>query len=284
MAKLSDYKPTDLSSITQELENQGVMPNTNVTDTGITSVLTGDLAPTADQLGGLEKYTLPQSLAIAGEAGLSGIKTNLLGTPKKLSTESQRLINTLQGYKRNPDQSLRFELQDVLDPELFGGSIIGKESYGSPTEEQIKKTWEQVMLGNESDFFNEYGYPKTAGLNFVSGSLTKKKEHLMNLRRQQLMNQRKQDMQQRIRQAEAAEAAKQKAAADAKAKADAAAHKKAQATGGDYHSGHQSTVDGQTTDWGDMSHMIARGGLAQHAPRYANGGLIDFFRYGGFIG
>jgi len=284
MAKLSDYKPTDLSSITQELENQGVMPNTNVTDTGITSVLTGDLAPTAAQLGGLEKYTLPQSLAIAGEAGLSGIKTNLLGTPKKLSTESQRLINTLQGYKRNPDQSLRFELQDVLDPELLGGSIIGKEFYESPTEEQIKKTWEQVMLGNESDFFNEYGYPKTAGLNFVSGSLTKKKEHLMNLRRQQLMNQRKQDMQQRIRQAEAAEAAKQKAAADAKAKADAAAHKKAQATGGDYHSGHQSTVDGQTTDWGDMSHMIARGGLAQHAPRYANGGLIDFFRYGGFIG
>jgi len=29
--------------------------------------------------------------------------------------------------------------------------------------------------------------------------------------------------------------------------------------------------------------MIARGGLAQRAPRYANGGLIDFFRYGGFI-
>ena len=94
-------------------------------------------------------------------------------------------------------------------------------------------------------------------------------------KQQQLMNRRKQDMQQRIRQAEAA---------DAKAKADAVAHKEAQATGGDYHSGHESTVDGQTTDWGDMSHMIARGGLAQHAPRYANGGLIDFFRYGGFSG
>ena len=104
-------------------------------------------------------------------------------------------------------------------------------------------------------------------------------------KQQQLMNKKKQaQMQQTIRQHEAAEAAKQKAAADAKAKADAAAHKEAQATGGDYHSGHQSTVDGQTTDWGDMSHMIARGGLAQHAPRYANGGLIDFFRYGGFIG
>jgi hypothetical protein len=54
--------------------------------------------------------------------------------------------------------------------------------------------------------------------------------------------------------------------------------------GGDYHSGHQSTVDGQTTDWGSESAMIARGGLAQHAPRYANGGLIDFYKYGGFIG
>ncbi len=140
-----------------------------------------------------------------------------------------------------------------------------------------KKSDDQAFL---DDFYNKYGYPKTAGLNFVSGSLTKKKEHLMNLRRQQLMNQRKQDMQRQIREAEAA---KQKAAADAKAKADAAAHKEARATGGDYHSGHESTVDGQTTDWGPSSHMIARGGLAQRAPRYANGGLIDFFRYGGFI-
>jgi len=70
-------------------------------------------------------------------------------------------------------------------------------------------------------------------------------------------------------------------------KADAAAptsHEEAQATGGDYHGGQKSTVDGQTTDWGPNSAMIARGGLAQRAPRYANGGLIDFFRYGGFIG
>ncbi len=63
----------------------------------------------------------------------------------------------------------------------------------------------------------------------------------------------------------------------------ASSHAEAQATGGDYHSGHQSTVGGQTTDWGSESAMIARGGLAQHAPRYANGGLIDFYRYGGFI-
>jgi hypothetical protein len=63
----------------------------------------------------------------------------------------------------------------------------------------------------------------------------------------------------------------------------ASSHAEARSTGGDYHSGHQSTVGGQTTDWGSESAMIARGGLAQHAPRYANGGLIDFYRYGGFI-
>ena len=34
--------------------------------------------------------------------------------------------------------------------------------------------------------------------------------------------------------------------------------------------------------WGDMSHMIAGGGLAQHAPRYANGGRVGL-RYGGLL-
>ena len=115
----------------------------------------------------------------------------------------------------------------------------------------------------------------------AAGQFYKQQTAAKQFKQQQLMNQRKQDMQRQIREAEAA---KQKAAADAKAKADAAAHKEAQATGGDYHSGHESTVGGQHTDWGPMSHMIARGGLAQRAPRYANGGLIDFFRYGGFIG
>ena len=35
-----------------------------------------------------------------------------------------------------------------------------------------------------------------------------------------------------------------------------------------------------STDWGDMSHMIARGGLAQRAPRgsYLNGGLASLWR------
>jgi len=117
-------------------------------------------------------------------------------------------------------------------------------------------------------------------------------------KQQQIMNRRKQDMQQTIRQHEAKAAAKAKAEKkrieQEKIKTaqknwkptynPASSHAEAQATGGDYHSGNLSTVDGQTTDWGPSSHMIARGGLAQRAPRYANGGLIDFFRYGGFIG
>ena len=113
---------------------------------------------------------------------------------------------------------------------------------------------------------------------------------IQRFKQQQLMNKKKQDMQQTIRQHEAAE---KKRIEQEKIKTaqknwkptynPASSHAEARSTGGDYHSGHQSTVGGQTTDWGDMSHMIARGGLAQHAPRYANGGLIDFFRYGGFI-
>ena len=60
----------------------------------------------------------------------------------------------------------------------------------------------------------------------------------------------------------------------------ASSHAEAQATGGDYHSVNESTVGGQTTDWGDMSHMIAGGGLAQRAPRgsYFNGGLASLWR------
>jgi len=59
----------------------------------------------------------------------------------------------------------------------------------------------------------------------------------------------------------------------------ASSHAEAQATGGDYHSGHESTVGGQTTDWGPNSAMIARGGLAQYAPRgsYFNGGLASLW-------
>ena len=55
--------------------------------------------------------------------------------------------------------------------------------------------------------------------------------------------------------------------------------------GPDYHSGQTSYVDGQTTDWGPSSHMIAEGGLAQHAPirPYSLGGRVGY-NEGGRVG
>ena len=152
-----------------------------------------------------------------------------------------------------------------------------------PTKQTETDSWFTDLINRGGIFGNRWHVP----VNKVS-----------RFKQQQLMNQRKQDMQRQIREAEAAAAAKaeaeKKRIEQEKIKTaqknwkptynPASSHAEAQATGGDYHSGHESTVDGQTTDWGPSSHMIARGGLAQHAPRYANGGLIDFFRYGGFIG
>ena len=112
----------------------------------------------------------------------------------------------------------------------------------------------------------------------------------MSRRRQQLQNFKN------IEAKTAAEAAA-KAKADAAAKANAAAASQRREGKGGTHmsrsrdqgglgisqSQAQSISDANRaagmSGWG-----LADGGLAQHAPRYANGGLIDFFRYGGFIG
>jgi len=306
MATLKDYKGTDISSITQELENQGAMPSTNVTDTGITSVLTGGLTATPAQLGGLEKYTLPQSLAIAGEAGLSGIKTNYFGTPKKLSTGTQRLIDTLQGYKRNPDQSLRFELRDVLDPEILGGSIIGKESYGSPTKEQIEKTWEQVGINPDDMIPGTYdpktGIPYQAGLLSIpaikamlakygksragygltstgANILLEAKAKAADARKKQRMSDKQYDDWRRHN-----DAGYNKTADEKLAMTGGTEEWGEDMMGGTEAPGNGNVSAETGTDFGPMSHMIARGGLAQYAPRgsYFNGGLASLYRHGGF--
>ena len=106
-------------------------------------------------------------------------------------------------------------------------------------------------------------------------------------KQQQLMNRRKQDMQQRIRQAEAAEAAKQKAAADAAAAA-AAAKKQYSGQGAQGGGGGSNIGGGQQTSSGIAGGAISHG--AAKAARgsmsgwgLADGGLINFYRYGGFI-
>ena len=120
----------------------------------------------------------------------------------------------------------------------------------------------------------------------------------MRFKQQQFMNKKKQDMQRQIREAEKKQRqireAEEKRIEQEKIKTaqdnwkptynPASSHAEAQATGDDYHGGHQSTVDGQTTDWGPNSAMIARGGLAQYAPRgsYFNGGLASLYRHGRF--
>ena len=118
------------------------------------------------------------------------------------------------------------------------------------------------------------------------------------MKKYQLQNKKKQQLQdfKNIEAKTAAEAAA-KAKADAAAKANAAAASQRREGKGGTHmsrsrdqgglgisqSQAQSISDANRaagmSGWG-----LADGGLAQHAPRYANGGLIDFFRYGGFIG
>jgi len=96
--------------------------------------------------------------------------------------------------------------------------------------------------------------------------------------KQQLMNQRKQDMQQRIRQGEAAEAAKQKAAA-----ADAAAKRQAPlpglVTALANKEARERVSRGEARDYGKTETRASSG---WESSPFAKGGLVDFYRYGGF--
>ena len=179
--------------------------------------------------------------------------------------------DAIQGTYRgitDPDKSVRQAIKDENIGSTMWERMIGASA---PLSER---------LSNWKDDFSIYG--KAFAGDYIQNP------KLQRFEQQQLINRRKQDMQRQIREAEKKriEQEKIKAAQDnwKPTYNPASSHAEAQATGGDYHGGQKSTVDGQTTDWGPSSHMIADGGLAQHAPRYANGGLIDFFRYGGFIG
>jgi len=96
-------------------------------------------------------------------------------------------------------------------------------------------------------------------------------------KQQHFMNRKKQQMQQKIQQAEAAEAAKQKAAADAAA----AAHKARQRST----PGYGSAPGGQGFDAGTgRTTTSGYSGRSGQKEMMADGGLIDFYRYGGFSG
>ena len=229
---------------------------------------------------------------------------DFIGTSKKLQGSQNPVtgggdIGSIKTWMTDPKRQHIYE--DYLDksgtqfiPEiqkaLEQGLFENRDDFGNQLlyEEAIKNKGDQAFLDDKWDFSNieghlaslpdQYGNVKIPGIR----------------RRKMMMDKRATEqgiaqvaMQKRIQEEEKKriEQEKIKTAQDnwKPTYNPASSHAEAQATGGDYHSGHQSTVGGQTTDWGSESAMIARGGLAQHAPRYANGGLIDFYRYGGFI-
>ena len=106
----------------------------------------------------------------------------------------------------------------------------------------------------------------------------------MKFKQQQLMNRRKQNFQDIVRRKE--EAAKQKAAADAAAKAKADAAAAAKATSSFDPSGPtQASIRRDRADKSGRGHSggFTDPGKGSYGPHKADGGLINFYKYGGFI-
>ena len=126
-----------------------------------------------------------------------------------------------------------------------------------------------------------YGSTEWERLSNVPGI---KNDPRFRFKQQHFMNRKKQQMQETIRQAEAAEAAKQKAAADAaaaaKAKADAAAAQQVQQNIQTY--GNQDRPNTGMNAPGGGKGQSPTGGDVSGTP-FNSGGLVNFYRYGGFI-
>ena len=142
--------------------------------------------------------------------------------------------------------------------------------FGSTPANAGEQEWIDMMNERRS---KKYG-PWTQGTSMVP---QKANINLTRFKQQQLMNQRKQQMQQTIRQAEAAEAAKQKAAADAAAKAT---------SNFDPSGPTQASIRRDRADKSGRGHSggFTDPGKGSYGPHKADGGLIDFYRYGGFSG
>ncbi len=211
-------------------------------------------------------------------------------------------------------------LRSILPEGFLGGTDIG---FVDAMKKGLTEAKQNVQgmggKGFDKDEYNEWmaaqGYADDGWTIYPDSPITGQNIQRPNITKLIQMSRRRQQLQdfKNIEAKTAAEAA-------AKAKADADARKKQRMSDKQYDdwrrhndAGYNKTADeklamtGGTEEWGEdmmggteapgngnvsaetgtdfgpMSHMIARGGLAQHAPRYANGGLIDFYRYGGFI-
>ena len=184
----------------------------------------------------------------------------------------------------------------------------------SPTAQRLLQTG-TTAIKNPTNWARALGIPLSALTGILSSTPVNadevewEKQLMKNqqFKQQQLMNRRKQDMQQRIREAEAEAATKAKVKAKAKADAAAQASQRQadqarisrayrEETGGQAGSyapgggsgAHAADASGSTySDPFDPGGGEARGGFIDGTNRrrnYLDGGLIDFFRYGGFIG
>jgi len=238
----------DLGNI--NLGNVGQMPVNNMQTAGwLPTFLGGTTAEEDAQNAALEQI---EGLRIDQMKGIPQGKTEV---------ETQSIIDDLQ--YTNPDklkkyQDIEKQIQDL------------KKQY--PENINIQ----QAYLDN--DFYNEYGYPKTAfnpisigtGVyGMIKAGLSKKE-----IAKVLMKNKLQKEIGKKVKPVLTGILTDGKAAAAAPT-----SHAEARSTGGDYHGGEKSTVDGRTTDWGPNSAMIARGGLAQYAPRgsYFNGGLASLW-------
>ena len=168
----------------------------------------------------------------------------------------------------------------ITDPDKSVWQAIKDENIGSTMWERMIGASAPLSerLSNWKDDFSIYG--KAFAGDYIQNP------KIQRFKQQQLMNRRKQQMQQRIRQAEAAEAAKQKAAAEAAA---AAAKRQYSGQGAQGGGGGTNIGGGQQTSsgiaGGRISHSAAkaaRGSMSGWG--LADGGLINFYKHGGFIG
>ena len=168
----------------------------------------------------------------------------------------------------------------ITDPDKSVWQAIKDENIGSTMWERMIGASAPLSerLSNWKDDFSIYG--KAFAGDYIQNP------KIQRFKQQQLMNRRKQNMQQRIRQHEAIEAAKQKAAAEAAA---AAAKRQYSGQGAQGGGGGTNIGGGQQTSsgiaGGRISHSAAkaaRGSMSGWG--LADGGLINFYKHGGFIG
>ena len=232
--------------------------------------------------------TVPLNLV----GGLFGNPFDPKGGHQAITTQSQKdyldnLVNQqggTSGVLSYGDYGTKFNLSDLKNPVAFstamtmGGTGWNKSDTGNTT-----------YTGGKYDFDGAVPFIDEGGLMGISHDLGGSIYNYMHgpqmkFKQQQLMNRRKQQMQETIRQAEA------KAAAEAKAKADAAAaeqNRLAQSrrvildpgSGG---GGGGGTWHQQTKAKEKAGQKVAGPGFGKGA-YFRDGGLINFYRYGGFI-